>query len=182
MSAAEWVSRALGRELTEFQARAVNLLCRAWGCGPYDMGRAFETADWNYGRGVSFVVYAGGGLATFDFSQLTALVLGAHDECIRVDVSPRSFKHLRISMWPRERDGRMHQRHPTIEQAVAAFRGASRARPLAEYDEDLGSVLWWAFPVAEPPYVGKPYDSDWPGYHTHWTPLEVPTAPAGSDA
>ena len=48
------------------------------------------------------------------------------------------------------------------------------ARPFAEWHEDHGSVLWWKFPVEEPPYVGSPLDADWPGYHTHWTPIICP--------
>ena len=44
------------------------------------------------------------------------------------------------------------------------------ARPLDEWHEDYGPVLWWRFPVEEPPFIGTPLDSDWPGYHTHWTP------------
>lgn len=70
------------------------------------------------------------------------------------------------------------------------------ARPLAEYHEDFGPVLWWRFPVTEPPYVGSPLDTGrtlkvivdgqiflpmvggWPGYHTHWTPLPpIPKKP-----
>jgi len=31
-------------------------------------------------------------------------------------------------------------------------------RPLAEYREDMGPVLWWKFPIEEPPYVGTPSD------------------------
>ena len=31
-------------------------------------------------------------------------------------------------------------------------------RPYAEWHEDHGSVLWWTFPVEEPPYVGSPLD------------------------
>lgn len=31
-------------------------------------------------------------------------------------------------------------------------------RPFAEWHEDHGSVLWWRFPIAEPPYVGNPLD------------------------
>jgi hypothetical protein len=49
-----------------------------------------------------------------------------------------------------------------------------RLRPRAEWHCDDGPVLWWTFPVAEPPWVGTPLDSDWPGYHTHWTPLVIP--------
>lgn len=32
------------------------------------------------------------------------------------------------------------------------------ARPLEEYHEDMGDVLWWKFPITEPPYVGSPLD------------------------
>lgn len=48
------------------------------------------------------------------------------------------------------------------------------ARPLEEWHEDYGDVLWWKFPIEEPPYVGSPLDLKWPGYHTHWTPVVVP--------
>ncbi|MEB3421762.1 hypothetical protein ACFSDD_17635 [Salipiger marinus] len=75
-------------------------------------------------------------------------------------------------------------------------------RPLDEWHEDRGDVLWWCWRdgawLGEPPYVGTPLDlghtvechthaetgeapaarfmvGGWPGYHTHWTPL--PTQP-----
>lgn len=78
---------------------------------------------------------------------------------------------------------------------------AERARPRSEWHEDYGAVLWWRFPVDEPPYVGTPKDlgrlvemhasqgpgrptlisrgfvGGWPGYHTHWTPLTIPAEP-----
>lgn len=50
-------------------------------------------------------------------------------------------------------------------------------RPANEYHEDFGPVLWWKFPVNEPPYVGNDSDCDWPGYHTHWTPILMPDKP-----
>jgi hypothetical protein len=82
-----------------------------------------------------------------------------------------------------------------------------KARPISEYHEDMGPVLWWRFPIEEPPYVGTPKDlgfevllettatlatvhgveietgtrqsrahvGGWPGYHTHFTPIETPT-------
>ena len=71
------------------------------------------------------------------------------------------------------------------------------ARPVEEWHEDIGDVLWWKFPVEESPYVGSPLDvghtveitvrahgvdkvmrvniGGWPGYHTHWTPIVIPT-------
>lgn len=39
------------------------------------------------------------------------------------------------------------------------------------WHEDMGDVLWWKFPVEEAPWVGSPLDSDWPGYHTHFSLL-----------
>lgn len=73
---------------------------------------------------------------------------------------------------------------------------SENARPLSEWSEDVGDVLWWKFPIEEPPYVGGPLDlgqtvevsvraysvdklmrclvGGWPGYHTHWTPLPPP--------
>ena len=72
-----------------------------------------------------------------------------------------------------------------------------KAHPISEYHEDMGPVLWWKFPIDEPPYLGGPADlgqvvevsvrafgvdklmrcliGGWPSYHTHWTP--IPSAP-----
>ena len=65
----QWVERALKRTLTDFQRRAVDLLCRSQGCGPYDLGTTFERASWEYGHGVRFVLYRPS-LATFDGASL----------------------------------------------------------------------------------------------------------------
>lgn len=49
---------------------------------------------------------------------------------------------------------------------------------LEQWHEDTGPVLWWRLPVAEPPWVGTPLDSDWKeGYYTHFTRLRVPADP-----
>ena len=121
---AAWVERDLKITLTDFQRRAVVLLCRAMGCGPYDISNTFEKADWNYGVGVKFVVGCKGfGLSTFDFSGLTTLVIGAHEECIRVEIEPCNMQHLSIIMHPRQRDGEhIYQLHPSIEEAVKRHR------------------------------------------------------------
>ena len=51
------------------------------------------------------------------------------------------------------------------------------ARSLEEWHEDYGDVLWWKFPIEEPPYAGSPLDEKWDGYYTHWTPIVVPEPP-----
>lgn len=39
-----------------------------------------------------------------------------------------------------------------------------KAKLKREWHEDYGNVVWWKFPVSEPAWIGKPLDSDWPGY------------------
>jgi hypothetical protein len=51
---------------------------------------------------------------------------------------------------------------------------ARKPRPLSQWHEDIGTVLWWKLPVVEPPYVGSPLDEDFPDYVTCWTPLVLP--------
>jgi hypothetical protein len=90
-----------------------------------------------------------------------------------------------------------------MELAARAFE-YEKPRPLSEYHEDMGPVLWWKFPIEEAPYVGSPLDcgytvqidteirtharklpsstrnfdvGGWPGYHTHWTPIPKVIAP-----
>lgn len=53
------------------------------------------------------------------------------------------------------------------------------ARPLEEWHEDFGDVVWWVFPIREPAWIGTPNDDSWPNYHTHWTPHPaIPTIAA----
>jgi hypothetical protein len=56
---------------------------------------------------------------------------------------------------------------------------ARAALPLDEWHEDIGNVTWWEFPISEPAWIGTPLDSDWPGYHTHFTAHPpIPSDPA----
>lgn len=64
---------------------------------------------------------------------------------------------------------RLLDRIQELERAQGAAPSAG-ARPLSEWHEDDGPVTWWKFPVDEPAWIGTPNSSDWPGYHTHWTP------------
>lgn len=57
---------------------------------------------------------------------------------------------------------------------VRRLREINKLRPIDEYHEDHGFVLWWKLPIEEPPYVGSPNCSDWPGCHTHWCKIECP--------
>lgn len=62
-------------------------------------------------------------LSTFDFDYLTRAVIMAHDRCIRFCVDPSGPGMLKVQLHKREgREGRMYERHPTMEQAIEDFR------------------------------------------------------------
>lgn len=50
----------------------------------------------------------------------------------------------------------------------------TEVRPLDDWHEDCGYVVWWTWGdgewLGEPSYIGSPLCDDWPGYHTHWSP------------
>lgn len=71
-----------------------------------------------------------------------------------------------------------------LEASALSAEPEQGARPLEEWHEDHGNVVWWVWDenrkewLGEPAYIGTPIDSDWPEYHTHWTPHPMrPTAP-----
>lgn len=61
--------------------------------------------------------------ATYDFSALTKAVVLAHDRMIRFSIEPSGPGMLKLFAHKRHaRSGRMHERHPTIEEAVSEVR------------------------------------------------------------
>ncbi len=55
-----------------------------------------------------------------------------------------------------------------------AMNEGPKARPLEEWHEDYGCVVWFTWRdgewLGEPSYIGSPICDDWPGYHTHFIP------------
>jgi hypothetical protein len=99
--------------MTDDHWRCASLLARVFG-GFHHMGDVRQYAD-----GVGCMLHQRD-LATFDFNHLTALVVLAHQRCIRVSVCVAGMK-LQARAYPRTRTGNMTQRHPTMEQAIAAL-------------------------------------------------------------
>lgn len=70
----------------------------------------------------------------------------------------------------------------SVRAQVEATVKHCKARPLDEWHEGFGFTTWWTWRdgewLGEPSYIGSPLCSDWPGYHTHWTPHpDFPEAP-----
>lgn len=107
--------------LSDFHKLAVTVIRRGMGTGIYNVQANWEKAEFksHYMR-VTIRCHA---WSTFDFSELTRLVIAAHDACLRLQIEPVSRNYMAVFLSPREREGGMSQRHPTIEQAVEDFRG-----------------------------------------------------------
>ena len=103
----------------DFEKKVESVLSAAW-------GGVHNVDGWERrkpcGDGIAVVVH--GSLATYDFGTLTALVIRAHDEAVRLEIQPASPKYLRLVFHPRKRDGgQVWERHPTMEWALERARG-----------------------------------------------------------
>jgi len=117
----EWLRDALlyhpgQRMVGDFGERVADLLGDVFR-GIYHVSDAVtnKRVDWESSRFIT--VRLPMALATFDGSDLTRLVVLAHDRCIRVQMDGR-----KVSFSPREREGSSTERHPPLEMAAAAIR------------------------------------------------------------
>jgi len=96
------------------------LLGYAFG-GIYHIDKQVIRADFQSNHHVSVCI--GSSLATFDDDILTRLVFLAHQMHIRFAVKGAAPGYIRMEFWPRQsREGRMFERHPTLDEAVAQFK------------------------------------------------------------
>ena len=121
---AAWVERN-HRKLEPAEVKLVNLVSRALRVGAYDV-------SWRSLRGdarEATVTLHRMALSTFGDDALTRLVIGAHDLGMRLAVTASGVARLHLRLTTRTRTGGNHERHPTIEQALADWRAHSEGRP-----------------------------------------------------
>jgi hypothetical protein len=74
------------------------------------------------------------------------------------------------------------ERSTGATEVAGAGREPQASEPFDRWHDDDGDVLWWRFPIEEPPYVGSPLASDWPFTESDhpslgWTRLALPAPP-----
>lgn len=78
-----------------------------------------------FGNGIEINSQNGNWAASYDFDGLTRAVVMAHDRMIRFEIRPSGPGMLKLCLWKRHtREGRMNERHPTIEEAISKIRAA----------------------------------------------------------
>lgn len=60
-------------------------------------------------------------LSTYDFNELTELIILCHDQAIRFSIGP-AMRYIQLLFHQRKREGSFTERHPTIEEAVERCR------------------------------------------------------------
>lgn len=150
--------------LTPFQGRVMDILGMVCG-GIYNAPISWDKTDWNAGGGV-FVTLRDNGFATFDFYRLTALVFLCHEARIRCEISAKSHGYFELGFWQRVHEGDMSRRHPSLDEAVAAFRSYLPA--------DHSIVYAAARPAEQSPSDGSQVEPSTAGY--------VPTNNSSGDA
>jgi hypothetical protein len=115
--------------MTEDQWECAKLAARICG-GFHHMGKVEDA-----GNGVCCEIFKSE-IATFDFSEMTRIVVLAHDACIRVgfghatrdaeyEGNEYEEHYSRLILHKRQREGSMSQRHPTLEDHIALIRGVT---------------------------------------------------------
>jgi len=61
-------------------------------------------------------------LATVDDSRLTALVVLAHDNALRLQIAAKAANHIELMFHQRQRAGSLSQRCPTLEESAGRIR------------------------------------------------------------
>lgn len=124
---AEWIKNSLKKEMSSLGEAVANLLGRTF-FGIYHLNHgALKRVDWSDDYVIEFVYR--GELSTFDFSCLTALVVFAHDETIRVSIQGCGPGYLRLMFHQRKSHigGSISERHPTIENHIKKLRNIEKA-------------------------------------------------------
>ncbi len=117
----EWLAESLGiTELSPLGEKVADLL-GDWKAGIYHLDQgAMKRVEWKDPRWMSIVLH--GSLSTFDFDDLTRLVILCHARCVRLEIRPCTPRYLRFCFQERQRAGNYYERHPTMEQAITAIR------------------------------------------------------------
>jgi hypothetical protein len=119
-SGSKWLRSAGVKEISPVGIKVAGLLDQL-ALGIYHLDNP-QKVDWSNPRYIAVKWF--GSMATFDFNQLTRLVVLAHDMCIRADIAGLSRNYLQITFHPRTlREGRMSERHPTLEEHIQQLRG-----------------------------------------------------------
>jgi hypothetical protein len=97
--------------------------------GLYHANREAQKTDWSDDTNITFTTRQT--LSTYDFSDLTQLVVLCHDQKIRLEIQGAAPGYLRLHFSRRDkREGQFHERHPTLEAMTEIIRNGAGSEVL----------------------------------------------------
>lgn len=107
----------------DVEAAAERVLARAFG-GIHHVPEWSRREDGGTDGVIVRMHYPPGGLATYDYDNLTRLVVAAHDEHVRVAIHPGGPRGMRLVLTLRRewQEPSISRGHPTMEQALERCR------------------------------------------------------------
>jgi len=120
-SGASWIKSSLKKDMSPLGEAVANLLGRVF-LGIYHLpSAALGRVKWDDEYYMEFIYDCD--LATYDFDHLTALIVYAHDEMIRINIRGCGPRYLKMTFHQRKRrTGNISERYPTIEDHIAELR------------------------------------------------------------
>jgi len=132
---ADWIEETLGRRCSRLGAQVADLLGDL-ARGIYHIPtRNLRDVNWTDEHYI-LMRWPIQELATVDGNLLTVLVVLAHDRMLRVSIRPMSNRSLEFLFHPRHRQGRLYERHPTLEDHVETIRAHYALRITGDDDDE----------------------------------------------
>jgi hypothetical protein len=134
-SGADWIEKTLKKELSPLGKDVADILGAVYlGIYHIDQGRnnrALDRADWSDTHCIVVRLPKNYSLSSYDSSELTGLVLLAHDKAVRIEITAVFGGFFELVFHQRKREGNQFERHPTIEKAMEDLRkGYGTGTPL----------------------------------------------------
>lgn len=119
-SGAEWIEKSLKREMSPLGREVADILGQVWR-GIYHLENYVHKVDWANKNWIEINIY--GCLSTFDFSNLTELIVLCHDRMLRLEIRPCNMQLLKLEFHQRKnRSGTVNERMPLMEKHLQDIR------------------------------------------------------------
>ncbi len=121
-SGSDWLKNSYSEKIfSSFGIEVADLLGQVWR-GIYHMpASSLRKVNWSHPDFVEINIDKT--LATFDYSNLTELIVLCHDRMIRLEINPLNFRYLKIYFHKRKtREGDICRKMPTIEDHIKEIR------------------------------------------------------------
>jgi len=119
----DWIARSLKMEMSPLGVKAADFLGELYR-GIYHLNRtSLQKANWDCPHHVRMVLY--GDMSTYDFNDLTTMVVLSHDMMLRVNlrgIAPGYMEMLIHERTTRDMDAFQSERLPELDDHIATIR------------------------------------------------------------